>query len=59
MVKSLNINAKACCAVEKERLVEELRACDYGSTNLEARHLCYRRVAKESGRRAKQCLISG
>jgi hypothetical protein len=58
MAKSISIQAKACCSLEKERLVEELRSCDYDTTSPEERHECYRFAAKKSGRRAKQCLIS-
>ncbi len=58
MAKSVSIGARACCALEKERLVEELRSCDYDTTSPEERHNCYRWAAKKSGHRAKQCLIS-
>ncbi|MCG8688043.1 MAG: hypothetical protein MI892_24425 [Desulfobacterales bacterium] len=59
MARSISIKAKACCAREKERLVEELRSCDYDTTSPEERHLCFRWAAKKSGQRAKECMISG
>ncbi len=55
----VSIKARECCALEKARLVEELRECDYESTSPEERHLCYRWAAKKSGHRSKECLISG
>jgi len=48
--------AKACCTDEKDRLMQDLYVCDYCTTSLEDRHHCYQRAAKESGRRARQCL---
>jgi hypothetical protein len=57
MVKSLNIKARECCLREKDRLVEELRECDYDTSSPEERHLCYRWAAKKSGKRSKECLI--
>jgi len=57
MARSISINARACCAREKQRLVEELRSCDYDTQSPEERHLCFRWAAKKSGRRAKECLI--
>lgn len=58
MAGSINIKAKECCAREKQRLVEELRECDYNTTSPEERHLCYRWAAKKSGHRSKECIIS-
>jgi hypothetical protein len=58
MVESLSRKNRACCRLEKDRLVEELRECDYGLSSPEERHLCYRWAAKKSGRRAKECLIA-
>ena len=57
MVESLEKKARACCRLEKDRLVEELRECDYETSSPEERHLCYRWAAKKSGRRSKECLI--
>lgn len=57
MVKSINIKARECCIREKDRLVEELRECDYDTSSPEERHQCYRWAAKKSGKRAKECLI--
>ncbi len=59
MAKSVSIEARACCVLEKERLVEELRSCDYDTTSPEERHNCFRWAAKKSGQRSKECLISG
>ena len=59
MVKSVYISARQCCTREKNRLVEELRECDYNSESPEEHHRCYRSAAKKSGYRSKECLISG
>ncbi|MFH0726760.1 MAG: hypothetical protein V2B19_10490 [Pseudomonadota bacterium] len=49
--------ANSCCSMEKQRLVSELRACDFCSDTIEDHNDCYQRVAKESGRNARNCLI--
>jgi hypothetical protein len=59
MARLVSKDAKACCLLEKERLVEELRECDYGSSSPEDWHKCYQWAAKKSGHRSKECLISG
>jgi len=43
--------------MEKKRLIEELRKCDFCSDRVASRHRCYPSAAKESGRRARQCVI--
>lgn len=58
MVKSVSINARECCLKEKERLVKELYACDYDTTSMEERSLCYKWAAKKSGRRHRACMVS-
>ena len=47
-----------CCSLEKESLMEVLLAYDYGTTSIEERHLCYRKAAKESGMKARTCILS-
>ena len=56
MRKSISIGAKTCCALEKERLMGDLFICDYCTTSMEDRHLCYKKAAKQSGLRARDCL---
>jgi hypothetical protein len=58
MMKKISIKARRCCSTEKQRLVSELRACDYCSDNYKDHHDCYGRIAKESGRNAANCLIA-
>jgi hypothetical protein len=58
MMNKISINARSCCSTEKQRLVSELRACDYCSDNYKDHHDCYRRVAKESVRNAVGCMIA-
>ena len=50
------INARKCCAIEKKRLVKELRKCDLCSKSYAEFHLCYRDAALQSGRRARDCV---
>lgn len=57
MARLLNINAKACCSLEKKKLVRALRTCDYYSTSKEEQQKCYREAAKDSGRRSKECIL--
>ena len=57
MRRSLSISAKSCCAKEKTRLTSVLFECDYGTGSLEERHQCYLKAAKESGKRARECML--
>ena len=50
--------AKQCCSSEYERLVGELDSCEMASGSSSEKHNCYRRAAKESGRRAKACIAA-
>jgi len=59
MADVLNIRARQCCTREKNRLVKELRKCDYSAQNPEERHQCYRSAAIKSGAKSRHCLISG
>jgi hypothetical protein len=58
MRRSVSIHAKSCCADEKARLMDILFTCDYCTDSLEARHRCYQKAAKQSGSRARQCLMT-
>ncbi len=49
--------AAMCCAVEKKRMTNALRSCDYSSTSMEERSSCYKAVAKDSGLRSKTCIL--
>ncbi len=49
--------SRQCCSLEKQRLVEELRVCDFCATSYEEFHRCYRDAARESGQRARSCII--
>ncbi|BBO67649.1 hypothetical protein DSCA_15790 [Desulfosarcina alkanivorans] len=50
---------KRCCSLEHDRLVHQLGACEKESNSSQERHRCYRRAAKVSGRRARQCMQDG
>ncbi len=45
-----------CCAVERRRLIKELRKCDYCSTSYEEYQECYSDTAAESGDKARGCI---
>ena len=55
----INARAKRCCSREKVHLSEHLDACDARSGGTASRRRCYRIAAKESGRRARKCIIGG
>ena len=55
----INAKAKRCCSREKARLSEHLGACDIRPGGPAARRRCYRIAAKESGRRARKCIVGG
>lgn len=57
MPASFRSKAKACCSRERDRIVNELSKCDSGD-RAGYRHRCYRSVARKSGERAKQCMLS-
>ncbi len=57
MGKSMSIKTKACCSAEKQYLMDMLLACDYCTESLEERHACYKKAAKQSGKRSRECLI--
>ena len=58
MKRTVNEKGKKCCSLEKESLVEVLLACDYCTTSFDERHLCYQKAARESGMRARACILS-
>ena len=47
-----------CCSMEKKRLMEALEKCNFCTDNYDEFHNCYRAAARESGKRAKSCMIS-
>ena len=57
MNRSKLSSARKCCSIEKERLVKSLQSCNRHAAGTGIRHQCYREAAKESGRRAKSCLL--
>jgi len=57
-MKSYKKNKAAmCCALGKKRMTEALRSCDYCTTSLEERSECYKEVARDSGLRARSCIM--
>lgn len=57
MKSYINKKAAMCCAVEKKRMMNALRSCDYSSTSMKERSSCYKEVAKDSGLRSKACIL--
>ena len=55
MVKSSK--AARCCSMEKKRLVKELEKCNMCADNYEEFHNCYRKAARESGKRSRSCIM--
>ena len=49
--------ARNCCSMEKKRLMKALEKCHFCSDNYEEFHNCYRMAARESGERARSCMI--
>jgi hypothetical protein len=49
--------AAMCCALEKKRMTDALKSCDYRTTSLKERSACYKAVAKDSGLRSKTCIL--
>ena len=58
MSSSTPDTAGRCCSVEKRRLMDELQRCNFCSSSREELHSCYREAARESGSRAKKCMVS-
>ncbi|MFH2066138.1 MAG: hypothetical protein ABIK15_13130 [Pseudomonadota bacterium] len=58
MRKSIPIKSRSCCRREKERVVNEVRFCEYTALTPEQRSGCYQQVARNSGSRARECLYS-
>ena len=46
-----------CAVIEKERLVEEIRKCEYCAENYVDHHECRRQVSAEAGERLRDCVI--
>jgi len=59
MINAFKSKAKRCCSTEYARLARRLGSCEMESNTSEEKHACYRRAAKTSGRRAKQCITEG
>ncbi len=57
MSVNFSSKAKACCSREKDRIVSELSRCD-SADSADYRHRCYRSVARKSGERSRQCMLS-
>ena len=57
MRTSIPITSRNCCQREKERVVSEVRFCEFVASTPEQRSSCYRHVAKSSGSRARECML--
>lgn len=52
-----NERSRQCCSLEKKRLMEELKKCDFCTTSYEDFHRCYQNAARKSGGRARICMV--
>ena len=58
MMNAFKAKAKRCCSMEHERVSRKIGACEMETNNSDQRHDCYRQAAKESGRRARECMAA-
>jgi hypothetical protein len=58
MRNSIPITSRNCCKREKERVVSEIRFCEFVASTPEQRSACYQHVAKNSGSRSRDCMYS-
>ena len=45
-----------CCSMEKKELMREIEKCNFCTDNYEEFHNCYRKAARESGKRSRACM---
>lgn len=50
--------SEKCCSMEKMRLKESIFQCDYCSTSWREHRRCLRRAARDSGVRARVCIMN-
>ena len=55
-MRELSEHESICLRDEKERLMDEVRSCDFCSTSMAEHSRCYEETATASGRRSKACL---
>ncbi len=55
-MRDISEHESNCLRDEKERLMDEVRQCDFCSTSMVEHSRCYEETAKASGRRSKACL---
>jgi hypothetical protein len=55
-MKEISDHTLSCLRDEKERLMDDVRRCDFCSTSTAEHSHCYEETARESGRRSKACL---
>lgn len=52
-----NQHSRQCCTMEKKRLLDTLRKCDFCATSYEEFRQCYRDAATESGQHSRACIV--
>ncbi len=55
-MREVSEHESICLRDEKERLMDEVRHCDFCSTSMAEHSRCYAETAEASGRRSKACL---
>ena len=53
-----SLKTQNCCSMEKKRLMKALEKCNFCTDDYEAFHNCYRMAARESGVRARSCMVA-
>ncbi len=54
-MKNVSDSERNCLQGEKDRLMDEVRHCDFCSTSMAEHMHCYEETARASGRRSKDC----
>lgn len=57
MAKSSD-ESRSCCSMERKRLMQELRKCDFCTESYDEFHQCYTDAARDSGERSRACIMS-
>jgi hypothetical protein len=55
-MKNYSEHEANCLRDERDRLVDEVRRCDFCSTSMAEHRHCYEETAKASGRRSRACM---
>ncbi len=54
-MKNVSDSERNCLQGEKDRLIDEVRHCDFCSTSMAEHMHCYEETARASGKRSRGC----